>query len=250
MFPTLDIGPLVLPTAGLIFIIGAWLVLSATERAAKKLDLNAEATYTLVAIMMATGFIGARVVFVILHWQAYQENLLSIVWPLTSGFSWWAGAIVAVLAAVFTMRAKALPILPTLDALAPGLVIGLMSVSLADFAAGPGFGQETTLPWAIDVFGVRRHPVQLYELAVGIVALLAWMRMVERRRYAGQLFLVTAAIYAGGRLFFDAFRANTPLTGGGLHIIQIASLAILLVCLFLMGRRVGEGDVSEVKGKA
>jgi prolipoprotein diacylglyceryltransferase len=242
MFPTLDIGPLVLPTSGLIIIAGAWLALSATERAAKKLGLNAEATYTLVAIMMASAFVAARLVFVILHWPAYQSDLLSIIWPLTSGYSWWAGVLAAAAAAILTIRAKALPPWPTLDALAPGLIIALMAMSLIDFAAGPGFGQESSVPWAIDMFGIRRHPVQIYELAVGAVALLVWWRTAGRRRYDGQLFLLTVAIYAGGRLFFDAFRANTPLTSGGLHIIQIASLAILLVCIFLMGRQAKSGE--------
>jgi phosphatidylglycerol---prolipoprotein diacylglyceryl transferase len=244
MFPTIDIGPLVLPTAGLVYIIGAWVVLSATERAAKKLELNAEATYTLVALMMAAAFVGARLVFVLLHWPAYQENLLRIVWPLTSGFSWWAGIITAVIAGIFTIRAKALPPAETLDAVAPGIVLMLTAVSLADFAAGPGFGQETTLPWAIDMFGIRRHPVQLYELAVGAIALVVWWRAAGKRRYDGQLFLLTAAVYTGGRLFFDAFRANTPLTDSGYHLVQIVCLLILLVCLFLMGRRATPADLA------
>ncbi len=237
MLPTIDIGPLVLPTAGLIFIIGAWIVLSLTERAAKKLELNVEATYTLVAIMMGAAFVGARLVFVLAHWTAYQDDLLSIFWPLTSGFNWGAGIVGALLAGFFYMRAKQLPPAATLDALAPGLILALMVLSLADFAAGPGYGQESSVPWAIDVFGIRRHPVQLYELAVGILALLVWWRVVDRRRYEGQLFLLTMAVYAAGRLLFDAFRANTPLTSNGFHLIQIASLIILLVCVFLMGRQ-------------
>jgi prolipoprotein diacylglyceryltransferase len=208
MFPTLEIGPAVLPTAGLIFIVGAWIVLSATERAAKKLALNAEATYTMVAIMMASAFIGARLVFVVMHWPAYQQDLLSIVWPLTSGFSWWAGVLAAVVAGFFYMRAKALPPAATLDALAPGLILALIAVSLADFAAGPGRGQESNLPWAIDMYGIQRHPVQLYEVAVGIAALLVWWRKFDSRQYEGQLFLLTVAVYAGGRLIVDAFRAN------------------------------------------
>lgn len=247
MFPTLDIGPVTLPTAGLIYIVGAWLVLTATERASKQLDLNPEANYTLVGIMMAAGFIGARLVFVALHWSAYRQDLLSIIWPLTSGFSWWAGAVIAGLSAVFTMRVKKLPPLATMDALVPGLIIALMAVSLADFAAGPGFGQETSLPWAIDVFGIKRHPVQLYELALGLTALLVWWRAAERRRYAGQLFLLTVAVYAGGRLFFDAYRANSPLTPGGFHVVQIACLVILLVSVFLLGRQAGQDNAPKLE---
>jgi phosphatidylglycerol:prolipoprotein diacylglycerol transferase len=238
MLPTLDIGPLALPTAGLILIVSAWLILSIAERAAKRVDVDPEAAYTLVAIMMAAALIGARLVFVVLHWPAYQEDLLSIVWPLTSGFSWWAGVVVAGLAGMFTVRAKAMPRLATLDALVPGLMLLLAAVSLVDFVAGPGFGQETSLPWAINVFGIHRHPVQLYEVAVSIVALAAWWRAAGQRRFDGQLFLLTTAIYAGGRLIFDAYRANSPLTSSGFHIIQIASLVVALACIFLLGRQI------------
>ncbi len=242
MLPTIDIGPLVLPTAGLIVILGAWLVLSVSERAAKKLNLDVEATYTLVAIMMAAAFIGARLVFVILHWPAYKDDLLSIFWPLTSGFNWWAGLAAALIAGLFYGRAKQLPLAATLDALSPGLILTLLALSLADFAGGPGYGQETSVPWAIDVFGIQRHPVQLYEIAVAVLALVLWLWSVDRRRYDGQLFLMTAAFYAGGRLLFDAYRANSPLTAGGYHIVQIASLAVLLLCVFVMGRQATQGD--------
>lgn len=242
MLPTIDIGPLVLPTAGLIVIIGAWLVLSVSERAAKKLNLDVEATYTLVAILMAAAFIGARFVFVILHWPTYKDDLLSIFWPLTSGFNWWAGLVAALIAGLFYGRAKQLPLAATLDALSPGLILTLLALSLADFAGGPGYGQETSVPWAIDVFGIQRHPVQLYEIAVAVLALVLWLWSVDRRRYDGQLFLMTVAFYAGGRLLFDAYRANSPLTAGGYHIVQIASLAVLLLCVFVMGRQATQDD--------
>lgn len=250
MLPTIDIGPLVLPTAGLVFVIGAWFVLSITERAAKKLKLNVEATYTMVAIMMGAAFAGARLTFVLLHWPAYQDDLISIFWPLTSGYNWAAGVVAAIVAGLFFMRAKQLPLAATMDALAPGVVVTMIVLSLADFAAGPGYGQESSVPWAIDVFGIRRHPVQLYELAVGIVALVLWWRIVDKSRYEGQLFLLTVAVYAGGRLLFDAFRANTPLTADGFHLVQIASLAILLVCVFIMGRRAAREESQASESRA
>jgi phosphatidylglycerol:prolipoprotein diacylglycerol transferase len=242
MLPTLDIGPLVLPTAGLIYIVSAWLVLSASERAAKKLGLSAEAIYSTAAFMLAAALIGARLVFVALHWPAYRTDLLSIVWPLTSGFNWWAGVIIAGLAWLFTVRAKRLQPLATLDALAPGIVLVLLAMSLADFAAGPGFGRQTSLPWAIEMFDIRRHPVQLYEAAVSLVALLVWWASSRARRFDGQLFMVTAAVYAGGRLLVDAFRANSPVTAAGYHVVQIASLVIALVCIFFLGQKAAPGS--------
>lgn len=47
---------------------------------------------------------------------------------------------------------------------------------------GPGYGVLTAVPWGMTQFGVRRHPVQLYELVVGGLALLAWWRASRRER--------------------------------------------------------------------
>lgn len=234
MFPTLDIGPLTFPTAGLILIFGAWLCLWVIEKAAARLALDAPATYSLAAVGLFAGFVGARLTFVALYWPAYRENPLGIIWPLTSGYLPAGGLILGGLAAFFYGRARQLPPTATLDALAPGLILGLMVISLADFLGGPGFGTLTAVPWGVSQFGVRRHPVQLYELIAGGLALWAWWHLVGRRHYAGQLFLVTITLYSTGRLFLDAYRDNAWLTSSGYHVWQLVSFAVMLGGLLLL----------------
>jgi phosphatidylglycerol:prolipoprotein diacylglycerol transferase len=243
MYPTISLGPLVLPTAGLVYIIGAWIVLSVIERSAKAMGLNAEATYGLAAVSLVAGFVGSRLIFVISHWPAYQSNIIGIFWPLTSGYTVWAGLIFAIAAAILFGRAKQLPSGPTLDALTPGLLLTLIIISLADFLAGPGYGIQTAVPWRINVFGVGRHAVQFYEIIVAVMALIVWWAAYKKHRYDGRLFLMATAVYAGGRLFIDALRANSPLTTSGYHTIQIISLLILLICVFLLGRMVSSDEV-------
>lgn len=242
MYPTISIGSLVLPSAGLVYIIGIWLALSVVERAAKKLGLEADATYAMAATSVAAGFIGARILFVVLHWPAYQNNLVGIVWPITSGFNLWGGLFIALAAAILYGRAKQLPLRASLDALAPGLLVGFMVISLADFLSGPGYGTETGFLLGINVFGIKRHAVQIYEILVALGALIVWWQYSDRRQYDGQLFLMTTAIYAAGRLLVDAYRANSPLTSNGYHIVQILSLVVLLACVYLLGRLATRSD--------
>ncbi|MFZ0545013.1 MAG: prolipoprotein diacylglyceryl transferase family protein [Candidatus Promineifilaceae bacterium] len=237
MFPTLSLGPVVLPTAGIVYILGVWLLLSVIEKAAKALNLNVEATYNLATLTLVVGLIGARVIFVALHWSAYQENLIGIVWPLTSGFDIWGGLIFGLAAAFFYGRYRQLPPFATLDALLPGLLIAFIIISLADFLGGPGYGKETSLFWGIDLFGIRRHPVQIYEIVVGVLALTAWWRTLPHRTFDGQLFLIGTAVYSAGRLLVDAFRANAWLTNSGYHVLQILSLFILLASLLILARK-------------
>lgn len=240
MYPAINIGPLVLPTAALIYVLGVWLLLSIGERSARLLDLDEEDFAALVTTGLIAGFVGARLTFVALYWSAYQENVLGIIWPLNSGFSAAGGLFFGGAAMFFYGRYKKMPAAATLDALAPLFVGGLMIVSLADFLGGPGFGTPTRMPWGLSNFGIRRHPVQLYELLVGALALLAWWFLHTGRVFEGQLFLVTTAVYCFGRLFVDAYRADAWVSAGGWHITQILCLLATLAALFLLMRRMSQ----------
>ena len=237
MFPTINIGPFVFPTAGIVYLLGAYLSLTLIERATKRLQLNVEATYGVAVTGLLVGFVAARLVFVATYWTSFSQNLLSIIWPLTSGYNVMGGLFFGAAAAFFYGRYKQLPLWPTLDALTPGLIAAFLTVSLADFLAGPGYGTFTSVPWGISVFGIRRHPVQIYEIILGIAALGVWWQVVKQRPPAGQAFLLTMALYSAGRLFLDAYRDNAWLTADGYHVIQIISLVVMLGCLILLMRQ-------------
>jgi len=238
MLPYLNIGPIGLPTAPLLYLLGIWLALYAVDRAARRLGRDPESHYALASVALLGGFIGARLVFVLLHWSSYDDNLLGIVWPLTSGYNAVGGVLIGLAAAFFYGRWRDLALRPTLDVLAPGAIVFLMAVSLAEFLGGAGYGSLTSLPWGINQFGVRRHAVQLYEVLVGVTALVAWWAVASPRfkRVEGRPFLVATAVYAAGRLFVDAFKETTPLAGGGFHLVQIASLVVLVAALFVLAR--------------
>lgn len=246
MLPTISLGPLVLPTAGLVYLAGIWLALSLVERAGARLRLDVAATYGVAAAGLLGGVVGARLLFVVLHWSAYEQNLLGILWPPTSGFDLFGGLVIGAAAAFFYGRYRNLPPAATLDALLPGLMGALISVSLADFLAGPGYGTETTVFWGINQFGIRRHPVQLYEIFFALSALATWWMVTRRQVENGRPFLMATAVYSAGRLFVDAFRANAWITTGGWHSLQIVALGVLLVALFLLGRQGEEETVEAV----
>lgn len=239
MLPTIHIGPFVLPTAALVYLIGAWLALWAVDRGARRAGLNPDSVYALAITGLLAGVVGARLTFVLLHWSAFQENLLGIIWPLNTGYSAPGGLLIGATAAFFYGRARRLELWPTLDALAPGLLVALMAVSLADFLSGAGYGEVTRLPWGVSQYGVRRHPVQLYELLVGAAALVVWCwaSAPDRRGFPGRPFLLATAVYGAGRLFVDAYRGNAWLVGGGLHGVQLVALGVTLLSLVLLARR-------------
>jgi phosphatidylglycerol:prolipoprotein diacylglycerol transferase len=236
MFPTINLGPFVFPTAGIVYLVSAYIALTLIERAAKRLALNVEATYGVAVVGLMAGIVAARLAFVAEYWASFSQNLLSIIWPLTSGYNLLAGLFFGAAAAFFYGRYKQLPLWPTLDALTPGLLTAFLAISLADFLAGPGYGTLTRMPWGISVFGIRRHPVQIYEIVLGLAALGLWWQVVKRQGSAGRPFLLSMALYSAGRLFLDAYRDNAWLTADGYHILQMVALAVLVGCLVLLMR--------------
>lgn len=234
MIPSINIGPLAIPTAGLLYIFGAYICLEIIEKTAVRLKQNATDIYTLGVLTLAAGIVGARLVFVTEYWAAFRQSLLSIIWPLNTGYNVWAGVFIGAAAGFFYARAKRLPPAATADALLPGLLVGFLVISLADFLAGPGYGTISRLPWAISQFGIKRHPVQIYEILLAVLALLVWWRVTGKPYRAGVPFLMATAVYAAGRLFTDAYRANTLLLPNGLHLWQIVAFGVLVTVVFLL----------------
>ena len=253
MLPFLNLGRFGLPSAPLIYLLGAWLALFAVDRAARRVrgraqapDAEPETTYALASILLLSGFAGARLVFVLLHWSSYDDNLLGILWPLNSGYHALGGLVIGAAAAFFYGRWRRLALWPSLDVLAPGALVFLIAASLADFLGGPGYGSLTSMPWGITVFGVRRHAVQLYEALAGVVALGAWWAATSPRLpyAAGRPFLWATLAYATGRLLVDAYRENAALLNG-FHVTQIVALAIMLAALVALARRPAWGGARQ-----
>lgn len=247
MLPYLNLGPIGLPTAPLVYLFGMWLALYAVDRAARRQGQEPEPLYALASAALLAGFVGARLTFVLVHWSSFDDNLLGIIWPLTSGYSAGGGVLIGAATAFFYGRWRRLSLWPTLDVLVPGLIVFLMAVSLADFLGGAGYGSLTSMPWGINQFGVRRHAVQLYEMAAGLAALGAWWTATSPRYRGanGRPFLLAVVVYSAGRLFVDAFKETTPLTTSGIHVVQVVALVLTLLGLVMLARPVEERAASQ-----
>jgi len=232
MFPTLSLGGLSIPTSGLIYIVGIWLLLIFVERSAKLAGRSADNYYNLAVVILVAGFVGARAIFVATYWSAFQENLTGIVWPLTSGFNLLGGAVAATAAGLLYGRSKRMELARTVDVLAPAAVVALIVIGLADLLAGPGYGTATDMPWGVVIWRVRRHPVQLYEIMVSFVALHLWLRTIRSDARSGTAAVIAGAVSSTGLLLFERYRANAAVVTGGYHVAQAVALIILLICLY------------------
>lgn len=126
-----------------------------------------------------------------------------------------------------------------------GLMIGRVGCAIAGLQEGT-YGIETTLPWGVDLGdGVRRHPVQLYEIL--FCALLWWGLRLLQQRLAdrpGLLFKLMLCSYLAWRLSLDWLKPVLFAFPGGLSGIQMLCLVTLLLYAPLMARQFLQQQVS------
>lgn len=240
MYPILNIGPAAVQAPGLILLLGFWLSLNLSGRRARAVGLSDDVIFNAGMIALLVGLVGARLGYVLIHWSAYQKDVSGILALTIGALSTPAGLAIGGAGGALYLRRHRPSVPVLLDVLAPGLALMFAAISLADMSSGSAFGVVSDLPWAIELWGARRHPTQVYELLAALMTLGLLLWTSARRPYDGFIFLLFMLIYGAARLFLDAFRADPWLLWGGFRAVQIIGLGALVVSLRLMSQRVSQ----------
>lgn len=236
MMPVLQVGPAAIQLPGLLLLAGVWIGGLLAERRAGRLGLSGEAIDRLILISLLVGLLGARLGYAARFPEVYLERPLSLLalspYTLAADVGLTAGLIAAW---VYGQRRR-LPLWTTLDALAPGLAAFAVCLALSHLASGAAFGAVSTVPWAVELWGARRHPTQAYELLGAALILLLLQRVRPGHPFAGFAFGLFVALTAAARLVVEAWRGDSLLWFGTLRAAQLVSLAILLAALVLLRR--------------
>jgi len=236
MLPVLQIGPLAIQTPGLVLILGLWLGLTLSERVAPHFQVNPNDIYNLVFNGLIAGVIGARLFYVARYLEIFIAAPLNII-SLNPGLLDPVGGLAAgCLTALIYGNRKKLSLWPILDAITPLLAVFAIALGLSQLASGDAFGIETDLPWAIEMWGAKRHPVQIYQaLAAFIIFSIIW----PRKRGAnsnlgggGETFWLFLALSAAARLFLEAFRGDSLILGYNIRTVQVLTWIGLAVSLW------------------
>ena len=236
MFPYLNLFGAAIAVSPLIILLGLYIGSTLSEKAAPNYGIRADLLYNLILIVLAVFVIGGRLSYAAQHINAFSADPRSLISRNLGLFDPLGGAVIAVLAGLIYGQRKQMTLWSTLDALTPMLAVMMLAVPLANLASGDGFGAPSSLPWAIELWGATRHPVQIYEAAAaGLILWGVWSgRLVRRKSPAGMLFLHFTATSAFARLIFEGLRGGSPLGPGNLRLYQIAAWIVLAAALVLI----------------
>jgi phosphatidylglycerol---prolipoprotein diacylglyceryl transferase len=245
-----------LPAYGVLVATAFLVAIAITARLARRAGLNADHVTGLGINAALAGLIGAKLWMVAQNLELYvrQPAELFTLATLQSGGVFFGGLVGAVAIAFWTIRAKKLPLWPTLDAFAPGIALGHAIGRIGCFAAGCCWGEACDRWWAVTFrnpdanaltgvpLDVSLHPTQLYEAASQtILFLILWALYRKRLRgqlAAGRVFGVYLAGAGLSRFVVEFFRAHetAPPFGGPLSVAQWAALGLMVFAVWVLRR--------------
>jgi phosphatidylglycerol---prolipoprotein diacylglyceryl transferase len=228
----------------LSFLLGIWL----GSVRAKRAGLDPTVIADLGFWVILSAIVGARAYYVILHFEEFRGDLISIVNPFhggvvgIGGLVMYGGFIGAILASVFYFHKKKYPFLPYADASAPSIGLGVALTRIGCFLNGCCYGSGAahggiTFPissaaglYQHDIHAAGLYPSQLYESAGGLLIVLAVLLIERKKFFQGVLFYSTGLLYAVLRFMVDFSRyygANERL--GGLSHNQIVCIILFII---------------------
>lgn len=218
MHPLLfNIGPVPIHSYGLLIALGFLSALEIIRRLCLKSKLPVDPVMDIVFWMLISGFVGARILFVITRLDYFLAHPLEIIRVWEGGLVFFGGLIAATAVFAFLMRKSNLPIWKVTDVLVPGLVLNHAFGRLGCLAAGCCYGKPTDLPWGIHLHselversmrGISLHPVQLYEAGSLLILFFGLLWIFRHKKFDGQVGLSYFIIYPIIRSIVELFRGD------------------------------------------
>jgi len=152
MYPRLFEIPLFhlkIGTFGPMMVLGFLAALFLMRRLARRANLDPAIITNAAFYSLIAGVIGARLFFVLHHFEKFRRNLLDIVATWQGGLEFLGGVIVATAILLLYLRFRKLPVRRCLDIIVIGLMMGLAFGRIGCFLNADCFGKPTNLPWGV-----------------------------------------------------------------------------------------------------
>src|SRR5882757_7065921 len=244
MIPYLHLGPLQLPTFGLMVALALITAAYMLQADFDRRGMNADA-FTMITVAGLLGILGAKLYHLLETPAEFFANPLPLLLS-RYGFAWFGGFLGGFgTILVMGWRAK-LPMWNFLDACSPAASFGYAIGRIGCFLSGDGdYGKPTSLPWGMSFpNGVvpttdRVHPTPLYEFFIWLaIAAFLWQmgkKTLQKPGAKGEIFCGYLSLTGVARFLIEFIRIN-PRSFFGLSNAQAASVVSILAGAVLLWR--------------
>ncbi|MGN1411600.1 MAG: prolipoprotein diacylglyceryl transferase [Oscillospiraceae bacterium] len=237
---------------GVIISFGLLLAIVFGLSQMKKYGINSDKALDCIIGGIVGGIVGARVYYVAMSWEQYSGNIKSIFNIREGGLAIYGGIIGALLIGLIIAKIKKVAILPLLDIVGMGFLIGQGIGRWGNFFNQEAFGSNTNLPWGMSGGTIQAHilnmiengntslttkelvhPCFLYESVWCLLGFVVIYVYSKHRKYDGQLFLMYLAWYSFERSIVEGLRTDSLMIGN-IRVSQALSVVIFIVSVILL----------------
>lgn len=229
-------GPLHLYSYGLMVALGVLLAILLIRRNAKTISVNSDTSVDLAMTTVISGFVGARLFYVVQRWDFFRYELLDIFKIWQGGIVLYGGLIGGFIGFAVFIKLNKLSFLPLLDLFVPAMALAQGFGRLGCFLNGCCFGTECHFPWAVQFpfLETKVHPTQLYEALFCFLLSAFLYRLWKKRLATGTVALAYFMIYPIGRFFIEFLRGDQSrylfnFTSAQWTSLILVSAAVLIV---------------------
>jgi phosphatidylglycerol:prolipoprotein diacylglycerol transferase len=266
MIPFLHLGPLTIPTFGLMvatgLLVAAYVLQADFNRRREnflehgylkkeKEPVPHDEGFLIIGIAGISGLVGAKLYHVLQDPPSWRTELIS-----RYGFAWFGGFIGGFLALVFLAKHYRIPMLEFMDVCSPAAAVGYAIGRIGCLLSGDGdYGIPTTLPWGMSFPNgteptpphclergwppdCRVHPTPIYEFLIWmLIAVILWQMAKKglNGEAPGKVFCAYLILTGVARFLIEFIRIN-PRSFFGMSNAQTASLVSILLGIVLMLR--------------
>src|SRR5580693_2953655 len=258
MIPFLHLGPLTIPTFGLMvataLFVAAYVLQAEFDRRRDALEklpgyrTKLDAGFLVIGVAGIAGLIGAR----LYHVLESPSEFFADPWPQIFsryGFAWFGGFLGGFFALLWLSRWLKIPVLEFMDMCSPAACVGYAIGRIGCLLSGDGdYGIPTSLPWGMSFpNGVvpttqRVHPTPLYEFLIWLaIAAFLWrmgakyLREPMSNAPKGEVFSWYLILTGIARFLIEFIRIN-PRSFFGMSNAQAASLVSVALGAVLLWR--------------
>jgi phosphatidylglycerol:prolipoprotein diacylglycerol transferase len=207
------------------FLLGIWLGSVRAKRSGLDSDVVSDIGFWLIL----SAVLGARLYYVVLHFEEFEGNLFGIINPFQGGsmgiggLVMYGGFIGAILASIIYFKLRKLHMLPYADAVAPSVGLGIFLTRIGCFLNGCCFGAQcnngtcvhfpASSPaghYQLSIHADALYPSQLFESAGGLAIAVIILIVSRWKTFPGLQFYLVGLLYSILRFFIDFTRFYTP----------------------------------------
>lgn len=205
---------------------------------ARKRNMSEEAVLDIAIYGVLGGFIGAKLLFVLVEFESFIKNPMMII--ASEGFVVYGGIIAGVLAAILYCRHKKLIFLEYFDLLMPSVALAQGFGRIGCLLAGCCYGRPTDSFLGI-VFpkgcmapsGIKLLPTQIFSSIGDFVMAGILICFARKSKKAGNVGILYMFLYSIGRFLIEMFRSDNRGGLGSMSTSQIISIGILALAVLL-----------------